>query len=150
VFKFFKAFEEFISRGSVVDLAVGIIIGAAFSQVVNSLVTDIISPAIGIALGRINFGNLQVSFGGATFKYGAFIQAIIYFLITAFALFLIVQAYNHFMRKEDQKKEVKQQVEPSQEVVLLTQIRDGIYKMDGNQPAAQANPIPPKQPQPSQ
>lgn len=128
-----KAFKEFINRGNVMDLAVAVVIGAAFTQIVNSLVADIITPIIGVLLGGIDFiKNLSITIGGATIKYGAFIQAIINFFIVAFAMFLIVQAYNHFKNKEETKEEVKKQVQPSQEVVLLTQIRDIMERNSGN------------------
>src|SRR5512146_285131 len=128
-----QAFKEFLNRGNVMDLAVAVVIGTAFSQIVNSLVGDVITPVIGVLLGGINFiQNLSVTIGGATIKYGAFIQSIINFLIVAFAMFLIVQAYNRFKRKEDKKDEVKKQVEPSQEVVLLTQIRDIMERNGGS------------------
>ncbi len=144
-----KAFKEFINRGNVMDLAVAVVIGAAFTQIVNSLVGDIITPIIGVLLGGIDFiKNLSITIGGATIKYGAFIQAIINFLIVAFAMFLIVQAYNHFKKKEDTKDEVKKQIQPSQEVVLLTQIRDIMERNSGNDGGGARQPAPP-QPQPS-
>jgi large conductance mechanosensitive channel len=122
-----KEFREFLARGNVVDLAVAVVIGAAFNQIVNSLVKDIFTPLIGVAMGGLDFvKNLAFTVGSATIKYGEFIQAIINFLITAFAMFLIVKVYNRFRRKEDKKEEVKKEVEPSQEVVLLTQIRDAL------------------------
>lgn len=141
-----KAFKEFLNRGNVMDLAVAVVIGTAFTQIVNSLVADIITPALGIVLGGIDFiKNLSFTIGGATIKYGAFIQAIINFLIVAFAMFLIVQAYNHFKKKEDTKEEVKKQIQPSQEVVLLTQIRDIMERNsgNGNGGARQPQPIQP-------
>jgi len=121
-----QAFRDFINRGNVMDLAVGIVIGAAFTQVINSFVNDIIAPLIGILTGGIDFSALAVQVGEATLAYGRFIMAIINFLVVAFALFLIVQAYNRFKKKEDQKEEVKKEIEPTQEVVLLTQIRDSL------------------------
>lgn len=137
-----KAFKEFISRGNVVDLAVGVVIGAAFTQVVNSLVGDIFTPLIGMAMGGLDFiQNLTITIGSATIKYGAFIQAIINFLITAFALFLIIQVYNRFKRKEEKKEEVKKETQPTQEVLLLTQIRDALTTGDAN--ASQRPPVPP-------
>jgi large conductance mechanosensitive channel len=132
-----KEFKEFIARGNVIDLAVAVILGAAFNLVVQSLVNDVITPIIGMLLGGLDFiKNLSFTLGSATIKYGAFIQAIINFLITAFALFLIIQAYNRFKRKEDKKEEVKNEVQPSQEVVLLTQIRDLMERNNGGQAAA--------------
>jgi large conductance mechanosensitive channel len=136
-----QAFKEFLNRGNVMDLAVAVVIGAAFTQVINSLVGDIITPVLGVLLGGINFiQNLSVTIGGATIKYGAFIQSIINFLIVAFALFLIIQAYNHFKRQEEKKEEVKNQVQPSQEVVLLTQIRDLMERNNGGGNGGQRQP----------
>jgi len=89
--KLFSEFQAFIAKGSVIDLAVGVIIGAAFKGIVDSLVNDIISPLIGL-LADTNFTELAWQIGGVTLKYGAFITAIINFLIMAFVLFLIVKA----------------------------------------------------------
>jgi large conductance mechanosensitive channel len=116
-----KEFRDFLSRGNVVDLAVAVIIGAAFNEIVNSLVADIFTPLIGMIMGGVNFSGLAIQVGNASITYGNFIQAIIDFLLTAFAVFMFVKAYNRFRRKEEKKEEV---VEDTREVVLLTQIRD--------------------------
>jgi large conductance mechanosensitive channel len=131
-----KEFKEFISRGSVIDLAVGIIIGAAFTAIVNSLVNDIIMPPIGLLLGGIDFSNRFVTLTGtsqATLKatqdsgavviaYGQFINAVIRFLIVALAVFLVIKQVNLFLRK---KKDVPPEAPPPPpEIELLTQIRD--------------------------
>lgn len=91
--KFFQEFKEFISRGNVMDMAVGVIIGGAFKSIVDSLVNDILSPIMGIA-GGMNFSDLSVNIGGATLAYGNFITAVINFVIMAFVLFCIVKAIN--------------------------------------------------------
>ncbi|RPJ41128.1 MAG: large conductance mechanosensitive channel protein MscL [Chloroflexi bacterium] len=133
MFGWLAAFRDFVARGNVIDLAVAVVIGTAFTLVVNSLVADVITPIIGVLLGGINFiQNLSVTIGGAEIRYGAFLQSIITFIITAFALFIIVKAYERFKKKEDKKEEVKQQVQPSQEVVLLTQIRDILDRSSGS------------------
>ena len=88
--KFINEFKTFISRGNVLDLAVGVIIGGAFNTIVNSLVNDIFMPIIGIIIGGINFSGLVLKIGEATIKYGLFIQNIINFLATAFCLFLLI------------------------------------------------------------
>ncbi len=120
-----KAFLKFINRGSVVDLAVAVIIGAAFSLIITSLVNDIIMPLIGIITGGIDFSGLAVKVGSATVAYGKFIQAIINFLLVAIVVFLIVEAYNKARdRFEKKKEEEPKKEEPTQEVILLTQIRD--------------------------
>ncbi|RVU70560.1 MULTISPECIES: large-conductance mechanosensitive channel protein MscL [Lactobacillus] len=98
-----KEFKEFIARGNVIDLAVGVIIGAAFTSIVKSLVTNLINPLIGLFVGRIDLSNLVLKVGGATFKYGSFINSVINFLIIAFVVFLIVKAINRVLRRE--KKE---------------------------------------------
>jgi large conductance mechanosensitive channel len=131
-----KEFKEFISRGSVVDLAVGVIIGAAFTAIVNSLVNDIIMPPIGLLLGGIDFSNRFITLTGtsqATLKatqdsgavviaYGQFINAVIGFLIVAAAVFLLIKQVNLFLRK---KKDVPPEAPPPPpEIELLTQIRD--------------------------
>lgn len=89
-----KEFKQFIARGNVIDLAVGVIIGAAFTAIVNSLVKNLINPLLGLIIGRIDLSNLVFKVGGATFKYGSFINSIINFIIIAFVVFLIVKAVN--------------------------------------------------------
>jgi large conductance mechanosensitive channel len=132
-----KDFKEFLARGNVVDLAVAVVIGAAFSAIVNSMVADIFTPVIGALMGGLSFiENLNLTIGNAVIAYGRFIQAIINFLITALALFLIVRVYNRFKRKEEKKEEVKEVVEPSQEIVLLTQIRDALTSGANQRPPA--------------
>jgi large conductance mechanosensitive channel len=133
-----KEFKEFISRGSVVDLAVGVIIGAAFTAIVNSLVNDIIMPPIGLLLGGIDFSNFFVVLkgehlptlkatmdsGAVAIAYGQFLNAVIKFLIVAFAIFMLVKQVNRFNRKEAAAAPPP----PSAEVTLLTQIRDLLKK----------------------
>ena len=90
---FFEEFKKFALRGNVMDMAVGIIVGAAFTAIVTSLVDDIISPLLGLLV-QVNFSDLKVSVLGATFAYGNFIMAVINFLLVAFVLFLIIRAMN--------------------------------------------------------
>ena len=115
-----QEFKKFIARGNVLDLAVGVIIGGAFSSIVTSLVNNILTPILGLILGGVNFSSLAI-----TFKDGQFIQSIIDFLIVAFCIFMIVKLINKFMyfhKKEEEKKDV---VPPkSAEVLLLEEIRD--------------------------
>ena len=99
-----KEFKEFIARGNVIDLAVGVIIGGAFTSIVNSLVTNIINPLLGLFIGQIDLSNLVVKIGSATFKYGSFINAIINFLIISFIVFLIVKAINKVTKHEKKEK----------------------------------------------
>lgn len=122
-----KEFKEFIQRGNVIDLAVGVIIGAAFGKIVTSLVNDILMPVIGIVLGKVDFSNLSVTVGSAVIKYGAFIQNLIDFLIVAFCIFLIVKLVNKLTKKKKEEKKEEKPV-PSREEVLLTEIRDILKK----------------------
>jgi len=103
--KFFNEFKEFISRGNVIDLAVGVIIGAAFTAIVNSLVNDIISPLIGLLTGGIDFSSASLTVGDAVFKYGSFINAVISFILIAIVVFLFVKVINSMRGKLEKPKE---------------------------------------------
>lgn len=121
----FKEFKEFISRGNVLDLAVGVIIGGAFGKIVTSLVDDIIMPFIGLIIGGLDFLGLSIVIGKATIKYGMFIQNVVNFLIIAFSVFMIVKAVNKVRRIKPEEKEEEEVVEaPSKEEALLAEIRD--------------------------
>jgi large conductance mechanosensitive channel len=93
-------FKEFAMKGSVVDLAVGVVIGAAFGKIVDSLVNDIIMPIVGILIGGYDFSKLSVKVGEAEIKYGNFIQTTLNFVIIAFVLFMVIKAINKMKRKE--------------------------------------------------
>jgi large conductance mechanosensitive channel len=139
-----KEFREFAMRGNVVDMAVGIIIGAAFGAIVSSLVNDIIMPPLGLLLGRIDFSNLFIvlkggsapgpylslaaaqAAGAVTLNYGQFVNRVVSFLIVAFAVFLLVKGMNSLKRKQEVKP--AEPPKPSDEVVLLTQIRDALHR----------------------
>lgn len=121
-----KEFKEFISRGNVIDLAVGVIIGSAFGKIVSSIVDDVLMPLVGICLGGIDFSNLTLKIGEANIKYGSFIQNVIDFLIIAFCIFIIVKIVNKIMPKKEEVKEEEPVV--SDEVKLLTEIRDLLQK----------------------
>lgn len=103
VVKMLKEFKQFIARGNVIDLAVGVIIGAAFTAIVQSLVTNLINPLIGLFVGKIDLSNLVLQVGDAKFKYGSFLNSVINFLIIAFVVFLIVKAVNKFTKKEEKE-----------------------------------------------
>ncbi|MGE5602880.1 MAG: large conductance mechanosensitive channel protein MscL [Nitrososphaerales archaeon] len=118
----FAEFKKFIMRGNVIDLAVAVVIAGAFGAIVTSFTNDILMPLIGILLGGIDFAALSVQVGSATVAYGKFIQAIVNFLIIAFALFLIVKAINAMM--EARRKEPVAPAPPPEDVVLLREIRD--------------------------
>ena len=116
-----KEFRVFIARGNVVDLAVAVIIGGAFGVIIRSLVDDIFMPAVGMLIGGIDFSGLAFTVGEEQILYGNFIQAVVNFLIIAFALFLVVRTINRFKRKEEAAEEPP---EPSNEELLLREIRD--------------------------
>ncbi len=118
--KTLKEFKTFISKGNVVDLAVGVIIGSAFGKIVSSLVNDILMPIIGIIIGGIDFSNLTIQIKDATIKYGVFIQNIIDFLIVAFCIFIFIKLINKVSKKEEEKKEKV----VSEETEILKEIRD--------------------------
>ena len=120
-----KEFKEFISKGNVLDLAVGVIIGGAFGKIVTSLVDDIIMPFIGLIIGGLDFSGLSIVIGKATIKYGMFIQNVVNFLIIAFSVFIIVKAVNKVRRIKPEEQEEEPVVEaPSKEEALLAEIRD--------------------------
>ncbi len=117
-------FKEFIARGNVLDMAVGVIVGGAFTSIVNSLVDDMIMPIIGMVLAGVNFRNLGITIPWGNEPYiniGNFLQAIITFLLTAFCVFVIVKLINNFQKKEEPKKEPPK---PTKEEELLVEIRD--------------------------
>lgn len=114
-------FKEFISKGNVLDMAVGLIIGTAFTGIVTSLVNDIFTPLIGIIIGGINFAGICIKLGDATLNVGLFLQAIINFLLTAACVFIVVKTINRFRRKKDEKPAPPK---PTKEELLLTEIRD--------------------------
>ena len=120
-------FKKFILRGNVIDLAVAVVIGAAFGAIVTSLTQDIIMPIVGMLLGGLDFSSLSVTVGSAVLAYGKFIQAIVNFLIIGFALFLIVKAINKMMESKKQAEEAAPAAPPA-DVVLLTEIRDLLQK----------------------
>lgn len=139
-----KEFREFAMRGNVVDMAVGIIIGAAFGKIVDSLVRDVIMPPIGLVLGKVDFSNLFLVLSGGktagpyltmeaaqkagavTFNYGVFINTVITFLIVAFAVFLLIRAINKLKRKEQEKPAAP--APTPEDVLLLREIRDALRK----------------------
>ncbi|MFB1082912.1 large-conductance mechanosensitive channel protein MscL [Jeotgalibacillus sp. JSM ZJ347] len=117
-----KEFREFAMRGNVLELAIAVVLGAAFGKIVTALVENIIMPIVGIILGGVNFSALAVTVGNAEVTYGIFIQAVIDFIIVAFAIFLFVKLINRFKRKEEAKEAAAPVVDPQTE--LLTEIRD--------------------------
>ena len=118
---FFGEFKTFIARGNVMDMAVGVIIGGAFSNITTSLINDIIMPILGIFTDSISFADLAVKIGPAVITYGNFIQAVLNFLIMALVVFCLVKALNSFHRK---KEAAPPPPPPSKEELLLAEIRD--------------------------
>ena len=126
-----KEFRDFVNRGSVVDLAVGVIIGAAFGKIVASFVADVLMPPIGVLLGGVDFSNIAITLKAATggdpktavvLRIGTFINHIIDFLIVAFAIFLVVKGFNHLRKKEAEKP--AEPAAPTEDQKLLAEIRD--------------------------
>jgi large conductance mechanosensitive channel len=140
VMSLLKEFREFAVKGNAFDLAVGVIIGAAFGKIVDSLVRDLVMPPIGLMLGGINFNNLFFALDGkeyltvaaaktagvATLNYGVFIQSMVDFTIIAFAIFMVIKLMNNLRRQDEAKVEAP--AEPSEEVLLLREIRDSLKK----------------------
>ena len=115
-------FKKFALKGNVVDLAVGVIIGAAFGKIVTSLVNDVIMPLIGLLLGGISFQKLEIKIGDAVVAYGIFIETIVDFIIVAFSIFLFVKLFNRLKRKEEEV--ATEPPAPTKEEILLAEIRD--------------------------
>ena len=124
---FLKDFKKFAMKGNVIDLAVAVVIGAAFGKIVSSLVDTMVMPLIGILLGSISFDELAFVVGDATIAYGKFIQATIDFIIIAFVIFIAVRVIGKIEKKEEEKKD-KIPKEPSEDILLLREIRDAIKK----------------------
>jgi large conductance mechanosensitive channel len=116
-----KEFREFAIKGNVVDLAVGVIIGAAFGKIVSSLVADIVMPLVGILIGGVHFESLVWEVGEAKVAYGKFIQNVVDFVLVAIVIFLLVKAINHFRRKAEQEPKA---APPPRQEQLLEEIRD--------------------------
>ena len=123
--QFLNEFKQFIARGNVMDMAVGVIIGGAFSAITSSLIDDIIMPLLGIFTGSISFAALSFEVNGAVIAYGNFIQAILNFLVMAFVVFCLVKAMNSFHRKKEEPAPAPApEPEPTGEEKLLMEIRD--------------------------
>ena len=122
---FMTEFKEFINKGNVMDMAVGVIIAGAFGKIVTALVENILMPIVGMLLGGVNFSELSVTVGDASIVYGAFIQAIIDFLIIAFVIFVLVKNINKIKKEEPAEEEPE---ETPADIALLTEIRDLLKK----------------------
>lgn len=115
---FVGEFKEFIAKGNVLDLAVGVVIGGAFSKIVTSLVNDILMPIIGVIIGGIDFSHLSVNFKDAVISYGSFLNNVIDFLIVAFCIFMVVKLFNRITRKKEaeEKKEEANEEKKEEEI----------------------------------
>ena len=113
---FLQEFKEFINRGSVVDLAVGVVVGGAFTAIVNSLVNDIITPLIGLIVGGVDFSNLSITVKDASINYGSFIQNVINFIIVAFAIFAVVKVMNRMHERSESER--KKLLEKDDQIVI--------------------------------
>jgi len=122
--KFIEEFKQFIARGNVMDMAVGVIIGGAFSAITTSLINDIIMPVLGIFTGSISFAALSFTVNGAVIAYGNFIQAVLNFLVMALVVFCLIKAINRFHHKKEEAETPSAPPEPSGEEKLLAEIRD--------------------------
>ncbi|MBL4805496.1 MAG: large conductance mechanosensitive channel protein MscL [Alphaproteobacteria bacterium] len=135
-------FKEFIARGNVMDMAVGIIMGAAFTAIVTSMVGDLLMPFIGVFTAGIDFADLYISLDGESYanlaaaeaagaaivKYGAFINAVINFLIVAFVVFMLIKGVNNLKRKQEEAPPEDKPAPPPADIALLTEIRDLLAK----------------------
>lgn len=127
---FIEEFKAFAMKGNVIDLAVAVVIGAAFGKIVSSLVDNIIMPLVGVLLGGINFSGLTYSVGSATISYGMFLQAVVDFVIVAFVIFVVVKGINKAQGygKEEEPAAEAAPAEPTEEVKLLREIRDSLRR----------------------
>lgn len=128
--EFVSEFKEFISRGNVLDMAVGVVIGGAFTAIVTALVNNIITPLIGILVGGLDFTGLSVKVGEATIGYGAFIQAVINFLLISFVIFCVIRGFNKLAKKKEEAPAAPPA--PAEDVVLLREIRDLLANQEKN------------------
>ncbi|HMO78205.1 MAG TPA: large-conductance mechanosensitive channel protein MscL [Candidatus Paceibacterota bacterium] len=121
---FIQEFKAFAMRGNVVDLAVAVVIGGAFGKIVTSLVGNIVMPLVGILLGGVDFSGLSAKIGDSVLTYGLFLQSVFDFIVIAFAIFLAIKALAKLKKDKDEEIKVEKTKEPSEEVLLLREIRD--------------------------
>ena len=127
---FIDEFKAFAMKGNVIDLAVAVVIGAAFGKIVSSLVDNIIMPLVGVLLGGISFSGLYAQVGDATIAYGAFLQAVVDFVIVAFVIFMVIKFMNKAQDALDGDEEEAEDkpAEPPEDIKLLREIRDSLKK----------------------
>lgn len=143
--KFFSEFRDFISKGNVMDMAVGVIVGGAITSIVKALTDNILTPILGVIMGGLDFSSLSFGLGNAQIQYGAFIQAVINFLIVAFVLFCIVKSINTMREKaeakliKNKKEEVPEEAPVDPQLELLGQIRDLLEKQNADSTIIEVN-----------
>lgn len=123
---FIQEFKVFALKGNVVDLAVAVVVGAAFGRIVSSLVENIVMPLVGALVGGINFATLTFTVGEAVVTYGVFLQSIFDFVVIALAVFVAIRMLAHLKKKEEEKPVEEKVAKPSEEVQLLQEIRDAL------------------------
>ena len=121
-----KEFRDFVMRGNVLDLAMAVVMGAAFTAIINSLVNDIIMPLIGVILGGLDFASLSVTIGSAVIAYGNFLQAVVNFLLVALVLFLVIKSINSAQKRFTKEKAEEAPAAPPEDIQLLREIRDSL------------------------
>lgn len=120
---FINDFKAFATRGNVIDMAVAVVMGAAFNKIITSLVNDIIMPAIGALMGGVNFSELSVKISKASINYGLFVQAVVDFLIIAFSMFIVIKIFGMLTRKKKAEEEAAPP-KKADDIVILEEIRD--------------------------
>lgn len=129
-------FKKFAFKGNVIDLAVGVVIGAAFGKIVSSLVKDIITPLLGMVLGGVDFTDLKITFGKSSIMYGNFIQTIFDFLIIAAAIFMFIKVFNKLTSKREEEEKEEELPETTKEEELLGEIRDLLKQQNSSKDRA--------------
>ena len=144
---FFRQFREFAVKGNAIDLAVGIVIGTAFGKIISSLVSDVITPPIGLLIGGVDFNHLTIHLKSpisgseaVAINYGVFLQSVLDFIIVAFILFLVIKGMNS-LKKKLQKEEAAGIAQKPADIVLLEEIRDVLKESGGAMPSKKSNMV---------
>ena len=132
-------FKEFIGDSSVIDMAIGVLIGGALSKIVSSLVNDIFMPLIGILIGGVDFSSLAFQFQGATVNYGTFIMNVVDFLIISVCLFVCVKMFLNFRHKMNPEEDPSYKKKTDEKILLLREIRDSLKKDDGQENSSETD-----------
>ena len=127
-----QEFKNFIAKGNIIDMAVGVIMGSAFGKIVSSLVNDILMPIIGILIGGVDFTGLTLKVKDATITYGNFLQNVIDFLIIALCIFIMIKGLEKISKKKDEEKTEKEETKKEENIVLLEEIRDLLKEKQKN------------------